>query len=104
MCSPLTKRTTDHSSLTEFLFSFFCDCCGKEWKTLPVSFNSGGFTAIEHEEVRLMIWTKEHNTAFEKANLEAHLYFNQCSKCGKRVCDACFNFEEARCNECCINL
>ena len=100
MSIPLTKQATDYSSLSEFLFGFFCDCCGREWKSHPLQFNSGGFTVIEHEEVRQMIWTKEHNVAFDRANLDAHLYFNQCINCGKRVCDACFDFEENKCKDC----
>jgi len=100
MSTPVTKRATDHSTLASFSFCFYCDKCGKEWKSQLFPFESGGFTAIEHEEARKIIWAQEHKNAFEKANLDARLYFNSCPKCGKRVCDDCFNFEESECNEC----
>jgi len=90
MGAPLTKRTTDCSTLETFLVSFFYDSCGKEWKSLPVPFESGSFSAIEHEEARKIIWAQEHRIAFEKANLEAHFHFNQCPDCKNWVCDECF--------------
>ena len=94
MSEPLTKRCTDHSDKESFSFSFFCDQCGKEWKSLPAAFVSGGFTAIEHEETRQLIWEQEHRIAFEKANLEAHMFFNL--ENGERVCDGCFEKENNR--------
>jgi hypothetical protein len=103
MSKPLTRQTTDRSDEKGFLFSFFCDCCGKEWVSPFVRFDTGGMT-IEHEEARTLLWAKEHGAAFEQANLEAHMYFNQCSRCGKRVCDACFRLDEEKplgvCREC----
>jgi hypothetical protein len=90
--------------LESFSFSFFCDICGKERVSEPEPFQSNGFTAIEHEEARRLIWAQEHKAAFEKANLEASLNFNKCPKCGKRVCDDCFNFapdeKDEVCKEC----
>src|SRR5215469_15159866 len=98
MSVPLTKRSTNHSDLESFSFVFFCDSCGKEWKSPPLPFESGGFTAIEHEAVRQMIWAQEHKAAFEKANLEAHFHFNHFvpeadtagAESGEWVCDECF--------------
>ena len=98
----LTKQITDHSDTGSFSFSFFCDCCGKEWKSPSVPFETGGMT-IEHEEARLLLWTKEHNTAYEQANLEALLHFNNCPICGKWVCDDCISLEDQRgemCKDC----
>jgi hypothetical protein len=100
----LTKQRTDRSGTESFAFSFFCDCCGKEWKSPIVPFETGGFTAIEHEKVRQMIWEQEHKAAYEQANLEAHLHFNRCPHCGKWVCDDCINLSDPRgeiCKECC---
>ena len=93
MSAPLTKRTTDLSNLETFSFSFFCDSCGKEWKSSPVPFDSGSCTVIEHEEARNIIWAQEHKIAFEKANLEAHFHFNCCPVCKSWVCDECFYME-----------
>jgi hypothetical protein len=95
MSKPLTRRTTDLSDEKGFSFSFFCDCCGKEWKSPAVSFETGGLT-IEHEEARTLFWANEHRIAFEQANLEALMHFNLCPDCGKRVCDDCYGFDEIR--------
>jgi hypothetical protein len=92
MSKPLTKRSTDHSNAESFSFSFFCDICGKEWKSPDVAFQTGGM-AIEHEEARTLLWAKEHGAAFEQANLEAHLHYNLCERCGRRVCENCFDTE-----------
>jgi hypothetical protein len=103
MSKPLTRQVIDHSDEKSFSFSFFCDICGKEWKSRPVSFETGGLT-IEHEEARTLLWSKEHTVAFDAANLEAHLQFNGCNQCGKRVCDNCFCFDgekqEGLCKKC----
>jgi len=103
MCVSLTKRTSDHSSGASFSFSFYCDMCGKEWKSLKTKFESGGFTKIDNEEAQQLIWAHEHKNAFDKANLEAHLNFNYCSMCGRWVCDDCFNADSKNgiCAECC---
>ena len=103
MGSPLTHKSTDRSDTEKFAFSFFCDQCGKEWLSPAVSFETGGFTAIEHELTRQLIWEQEHRAAFEQANLEAHFQFSYCPKCGKRVCYECFDAEgehEGVCREC----
>jgi len=103
MSRPLTRKSTDHSNTEKFSFSFFCDKCGKEWVSQTISFMEGGFTAIEHEEARQLMWAQEHRAAFEQANLEVHLQFNHCPECGKWVCDECF-FSLGNsgnvCNEC----
>jgi hypothetical protein len=102
MSKPQTQKTTDHSDEKGFSFSFFCDICGREWRSPTVPFETGGIT-IEHEEARLLLWAKEHNAAYEQANLEAVSKFNVCEKCGKRVCDSCFNASDDNiwlCAEC----
>jgi hypothetical protein len=95
MSKPLTNRITDHSGAESFSFSFFCDICGNEWKSPVVPFETGG-TTIEHEEARTLLWAKEHSAAFEAANLEAHLQFNLCSRCGRWVCENCFCFDDEK--------
>ena len=102
MSAPFTKRTTDHSDRESFSFSFFCDICGEEWRSLTVPFESGGLTSIEHEEARQMLWAHEHKNAFEQANLDARMQFNTCPQCGKRVCDGCFNQDSDICKKCMI--
>ncbi|MCL2480597.1 MAG: hypothetical protein FWF38_02685 [Spirochaetaceae bacterium] len=97
---PLTKQTNDHSNRKNFLFSFFCDCCKKEWKSPPRQFLSGGLTFIEHEETETLIWAWEHQIAFEQANLEAHFHFNYCPECNRWVCDECFCTDGKDCRKC----
>ena len=94
MASPLTRKSADRSDLKQFAFSFFCDKCGSEWKSPEKLFNLGGFSAVDHEVTRQLIWEQEHRAAFEQANLEAHLHFNFCSESGIWVCDDCFDSEE----------
>ena len=94
MSASLTRKSTDHSSPEQFTFGFFCDCCGAEWRSLAIPFESGGFSAIEHETVRQLIWAQEHKAAFDRANLEAHFNFNYCPESGRWVCDECFEKNE----------
>ena len=90
MSISITKRITEHSDWENFVFSFYCNRCGKEWRSNPIPFTSGGFTSIVHDETRKLIWAQEHRAAFDRANLEAHLQFNNCSLCNEWVCDDCF--------------
>jgi hypothetical protein len=103
MNKPLTKKTTDYSGTESFSFGFFCDCCGREWKSPAAPFETGGFTVVEQKETHQMLWEQEHKSAFEQANLEAHLHFNNCPRCGKWVCDDCISLKDPRreiCKEC----
>jgi len=100
MSFPLTRKSLDRSNKDRFLFSFYCDCCGSEWISKPSCFLTGGFSAIEHEEARQLIWAYEHKTAFEHANLDAHAKFNRCLKCGGWVCDKCFEIDFGLCRNC----
>jgi hypothetical protein len=89
MSRPLTKRTIDRSDSSSFSFSFLCDRCSKKWESQTVPFNNGGFTVIENDEGRKLLWADKHRTAFNEANLEARLHFNRCSECGSWVCEDC---------------
>ena len=93
MSLPLTRKSIDRSNTEQFGFSFFCDRCGKEWKSQTLPFNNGHFTAIENEEARQLVWAQEHRAAFDRANLEAHFHFSHCADSGMWVCDECFNGE-----------
>jgi hypothetical protein len=103
MSKPLTRKTTDHSDEGGFSFGFFCDTCGWEWRSPFVQFETG-FASVEHEEARTLLWAKEHAAAFEAANLDAHMEFNFCKRCGKWVCGECFDTKGDKnvwwCKEC----
>ena len=108
LSSPFRKYKVDYSDRENFSFSFFCDCCGKEWESSPRPFFPGEFAAPEHEGIRRLLLAMERRSAFEQANSEAFLHFNKCSECGRWVCDECF-YEEGRenyglCRECSENL
>jgi hypothetical protein len=90
----LTQKSIDHSDAGYFSFSFFCDICGREWKSPPQPFSGEGSPIVKNEEALKLLWGNEHRAAFDEANLEAHMKFNRCPVCGRRVCDACFIFEE----------
>jgi len=90
----VTKKTTDHSDAGEFSFSFYCDKCGWEWRSPAVPFSDGYCSEMEHKEAVNLLWAAEHRAAFEGANLDAHMHFNLCEVCGRRVCDECFCITE----------
>ena len=86
----LTKKSIDHSSRNFFEFSFCCDRCGKAWRSETVPFAGEGRPEIDNDEVRKILWERDHRFAFERANLEAQFHFNRCPLCNRWVCDDCF--------------
>jgi hypothetical protein len=102
----LTKKSIDHSDPGNFSFSFFCDRCGKEWTSPSQPFTGESSPVIENKDAQNMLWGNEHRAAFDEANLEAHIHFNLCPVCGRRVCDGCFNIAEKEhggaCKDCCL--
>ena len=96
MSEPLTKKTADYSRQDTFQFGFFCDNCGKEWKSQPVQFTTGGLTTVEFDDAMKLLWAHERRTALEQANLDARMKFNRCANCGEWVCDDCFDQDEKK--------
>lgn len=96
MLKSITKKMQDRSTDQFFKFSFYCDRCGKEWTSEPYSFEhsfSDNLTQAERS-ARDIMWRTDHDLAFQRANLEARLRFNQCGSCHNIVCDECFAMEE----------
>lgn len=93
MLSPITKKYTDESSMKQFKFVFYCDCCGKTIQTQPYDFNSAfaqkTFLSNDEKEARAIIYASEHGKAYERANNEARLELNKCEICGDMVCEDC---------------
>jgi hypothetical protein len=101
--APLTKSATDHSSDTAFAFSFFCDRCGKEWRSPSIPFSQGGFTEVEKSEALCLLWANEHRAAYEGAYLQALMHFNNCRRCGNWVCDDCFYLSHDEQTDVCLD-
>lgn len=96
MLGAFTKSFEDESTADMFVFSFFCDASGAPWKSKAVSFSRSNDPLCRLLGVRAPGWKKEHEAAYERANLEAMLHFNRCPVCGGWVCDTAFN-EDANC-------
>lgn len=101
MLVPPTKKMSDHSKESAFSFSFFCDICGKEWRSKHLSF-SGNDEIGAFEKINQLIWQCEHDAAYERAVHEVMLEFNHCPKCGKWVCQDCFHVRSHDLTDFCI--
>ena len=93
MLSPITKKYTDESSMKQFKFVFYCDCCGKAIQTQAYDFNSAfaqkTFLSNDEKEARAIIYANEHAAAYERANNEVRLNLNRCEICGDMICEDC---------------
>lgn len=45
-------------------------------------------------------WRKEHDSAFEEAQVETKAHFHRCPKCTQWVCENCWNEQENLCVNC----
>ncbi len=96
MLRTITKKIIDNSTDEFFKFSFYCDRCGAVWMSETYYFEHGFPDKLTAGEKRAkdIMWKVEHDAALERANLEARLRFNQCTSCGRIVCDECFAMDE----------
>lgn len=100
MLEPVTKKMTDDSTGKAFAFAFYCELCGKPWQSVPVS----RMHPVEERKGRKAESERrrEHDAAYERANLEAISHFNRCPVCRRWVCDECFRILPERdvCKDC----
>lgn len=93
MLVPITKKYADDSSLKQFRFTFYCDCCGKAIPTQAYDFHNNflkkKFLSNDEKEARAIIYASEHSKAYERANNEVRLNLNRCEICGNMVCEEC---------------
>ena len=93
MLKAVTKKFTDKSTIKQFEFEFYCDCCGKPVKAEAYEFVSGfknkKFLSNDEREARAIIYANDHARAYERANNEVRLELNKCEICGNMVCDEC---------------
>lgn len=104
MLEPVTRKYTDESTMERFGFTFYCDRCGKAVKSVEYPyrppFRAKLFLSASERQARELIWQKDHDAAYERANKDVLLSFNRCPQCGDRVCDECFSDEGSSCKQC----
>jgi len=103
LLSPITKRYTDRSTTRAFAFSFYCDKCGKEWRSTTRAFDPGELQSPTDRRVLGMLWDGQHKAAYEQANLEAIYAFSHCPECDRRICLECFCRTETDIAEICTD-
>ena len=84
MLRPITRKMTDESNGSIYSFTFYCDICGKPFKSPLYDSLTGDEQDVKTQEV-------EHNDAYERANNEVLKSFNRCPSCQRVVCDDCFS-------------
>ena len=89
LSNPVTKKFTNLSTPDSYLFAFHCDRCNAEARSEQYIFNTEGFGQL-NEPIRTLLWNRQHDEAYERANSEAKFEFNICPVCGRRVCCQCF--------------
>ncbi len=107
MLDPATRKWEDQSTTKRFKFLFYCDCCGKELPSPDYVFHSGFkpklFLSGSEQRARELIWQRDHDAAYERANLfmlsnRVHI----CEICGKSICGDCAVFcDELKGGVCC---
>lgn len=97
MLNSVTKKFTDKSTIRQFKFVFYCDCCEKPVVHATYDFISGFkdkvFLTGDEREARAIIYASDHKKAYERANIEARFELNKCDICGDMVCDDCTVFD-----------
>lgn len=101
--TPVTKRHADRSTMEGFAFSFFCDRCGKEWRSARYAVNLGNLATPIDPTVYQVLWNDQHKAAYERANRDASFEFNRCPACGRRVCTECFHLSEVGVSDICVD-
>lgn len=93
MLKPVTKRYADDSSLSRFVFEFYCDCCGHALPPIVIlpriPFKQKPRLSPEEREARAILYAHDHSLAYERANNEIRHELNRCEVCGELVCEDC---------------
>ncbi len=93
MLDAVTKKYVDGSTEEQFRFSFFCDCCGKLVSTTKWAFHPGFekklFLTRAEQRARELVWERDHDSAYERSNVEALKMLNRCVICGAAICNDC---------------
>lgn len=93
MLRSITKRFADNSTMTQFEFEFYCDCCGKPLPPIKITpqnrFKKKLWLSRDEREARAIIYANDHSQAYERANNEVRHELNRCEVCGEMVCEDC---------------
>ena len=101
--APVTKKFTNISTEDGFQFVFQCDRCGAGAPSEKYKFSTDHFKPQLRDRARALVWTRQHDEAFERANNEARSDFNICPVCGRRVCDNCFYVSPGLVTDVCLD-
>ena len=101
--APFTKKFTDISTLDYFQFVFRCDRCSAGVWSEKYKFNTERFDPPPRGHARALLWMRQHDEAYERANVEARSAFNICPVCGRRVCDSCFHVASGTVTDICVD-
>ena len=102
---PITKKYTNVSTEDVFQFVFHCDRCGAGIESERYKFNAESFESPpeSHAHAHALLWTLQHEEAYERANSEARFDFNLCPVCGRRVCNHCFHVTQDAATDMCTD-
>jgi len=100
---PITKRYTNVSTEEVFQFVFHCDRCAAPVKSEIYEFNADRFELPLHSPAYALLWTHQHDEAYERANNEARFDFNLCPVCSRRVCNKCFHTTSDAVTDLCVD-
>ena len=93
MLKPITKNFSDRSNMEQFEFIFYCDCCKKPASISTYKYDNRFEKKLiltkSEREARAIIYADEHTKAYERANNEARLNFNNCEICQIMLCEGC---------------
>ncbi len=93
MLDAVTKKYIDASTEEQFNFSFFCDCCDKVISTTKLAFHPGFekklFLSRTEQRARELVWQQDHDSAYERGNVEALKKLNRCMICNAAICNDC---------------
>ena len=101
--TPVTKKFTDISTPESFQFIFLCDRCGAGVWSEKYQLSTERFSPPPRGRTRALLWTRQHDEAYERANAEARFNFNFCPVCGRRVCDNCFHVSPEAVTDICLD-
>ena len=101
--APVTRKFTNISTEDEFQFIFQCDRCGAGVRSEKYNFSTERFEPPPQGRARALLWTRQHDEAYERANWEARFDFNICPACGRRVCDSCFYVSPEAVTDICVD-